>query len=705
MIPRHLSSHPLGGSCCRRGLAGSTSELSPALPRSSARSPPPLFRYEVLERRDGGPGRDRPDLPRWRHRLACVRASSAPHGRVREISLRLTHPAAGIFGLGERYNAASIRWATASISSSTTSTRSQGLQDLHPDAGVLHRQRALGFHLATDSYSWFDFRLDLASRCWVSRPDEPRARLSYRISVNEQVAPVPWLAPASRKTFTLWALGPWMRLQQLGRSGRSPQEAGRAHRGALASPRPFLVIEAWSDEATFYIWNDATYAEKPGCDAFTYADFTFPRMGPLARSQGHGRASARAWPEADPVADPRHQADRRAAARPKQRDEEHFPARQGYGVHYPDGEGAAPARRLVQGLAADGFHQPRGRDWWFASASTSSTISASTASRPMAARWCGARDLRFADGTDGLLNRNRYPRDYIAAYYRFAQQNNGICFSRAGYTGAQTFPAHWAGDERSTWDAFKRSLLAGLSRRYVRRHLLGLGLCGLLGRSAERRALSARAQMACFCPIMQYHAESKAELNQDRTPVEHRRALRRSARAYRLRVLREPPHAALALARARGRLLRGDKTPLMRAMLLDPSGRSGRNQIVGPVHVRPRPARRAHDRGRRYLARSISPPAAGGICSSSAGTRLAGIRWSRRSSRSPCSCAMVPRCRSASTPICALGIHDALRRQRPAPPVELRPATPSPDSAGLAAPSCYRPLGKSGAEGCRGGPA
>jgi len=44
-------------------------------------------------------------------------------------------------------------------------------------------------------------------------------------------------------------------------------------------PAGVVVIEAWSDETTFYIWNDAIYAPKPGSDAFTYKDFSFPRSG------------------------------------------------------------------------------------------------------------------------------------------------------------------------------------------------------------------------------------------------------------------------------------------------------------------------------------------------------------------------------------------------------------------------------------------
>jgi len=44
----------------------------------------------------------------------------------------------------------------------------------------------------------------------------------------------------------------------------------------------------------------------------------------------------------------------------------------------------------------------------------------------------GGKNTRFCDGTTGLYMRNKYPNDYIKAYYDFAKQNDSITFSRAG---------------------------------------------------------------------------------------------------------------------------------------------------------------------------------------------------------------------------------------------------------------------------------
>ncbi len=72
-------------------------------------------------------------------------------------------------------------------------------------------------------------------------------------------------------------------------------------------PASVMVLEAWSDEETFYIWNDAEYEPREDGGAFRYEDFSFREDGkwpdPMAfvNKLGAGRSQARA------VADTRHQ--------------------------------------------------------------------------------------------------------------------------------------------------------------------------------------------------------------------------------------------------------------------------------------------------------------------------------------------------------------------------------------------------------------
>src|SRR5690606_36171805 len=76
------------------------------------------------------------------------------------------------------------------------------------------------------------------------------------------------------------------------------------------------------------------------------------------------------------------------------------------------------------------------------------------------------RDLRAHDGRRGLQLYNAYPNLYVGAYHEFVQRatgGDGVTFSRAGYTGAQQYPGHWAGDEDSNWSAYQASVRAALA--------------------------------------------------------------------------------------------------------------------------------------------------------------------------------------------------------------------------------------------------
>lgn len=533
------------------------------------------YAYEVLARRHGGrlvadgnrvtivPGAATDLEPL---RLAGVTFSDlswleSADGAVREISLRLRHAPARIFGLGERYNA--LDQAGNRVDQFVYNQyTNQGLRTYIP-MPVFYTDTGFGLHLRTDSYSWFDFREPGVTLLGVEAAD-----LSLDLftgSVNDQIAQF-IAATGTPRNVPLWALGPWMSSNNWDNEAEVRRQVALSEQHGI--PATVLVIEAWSDEATFYIFNDATYAEKPGSDAFTYADFTFPEWG--------------RWPDPKGMAEHLHEHGLRlilwqipvikqtAALRhaQKARDEQHFLA-SNFGVRHPDGT----ALRLPEGWFKDSllmdFTNRDGVDWWFKKRQYLIDDLGVDGFKTDGGEMVWGRDLVFADGTDGLVNRNRYPRDYISAYYRFAQQNGGICFSRAGYTGAQTFPAHWAGDERSTWDAFKRSLLAGLSAGMSGVIFWGWDFAGFSGDVPSAELYIRGAQMACFCPIMQYHAESKAELNQDRTPwnIAERSGDPRALSVYafyanlRMQLLpyleREAAHCV-----ATG-------TPLMRAMLLD----------------------------------------------------------------------------------------------------------------------------------------
>ena len=127
----------------------------------------------------------------WRLR-ACRDGVTVSHvsslvgadGRIREISLKLAHPPAGIFGLGERYNA--LDQAGNRVDQFVYNQyKNQGLRTYIP-MPVFYTDRGFGLHVATDSYSWFDFREPGVTILGAEAAD---LRLDFLAgTVNEQIA-------------------------------------------------------------------------------------------------------------------------------------------------------------------------------------------------------------------------------------------------------------------------------------------------------------------------------------------------------------------------------------------------------------------------------------------------------------------------------------------------------------------------------------
>jgi alpha-glucosidase (family GH31 glycosyl hydrolase) len=95
-----------------------------------------------------------------------------------------------------------------------------------------------------------------------------------------------------------------------------------------------------------------------------------------------------------------------------------------------------------------------------------------------------------------------------------------VTFSRAGFTGSQAHGAFWAGDENSTWEAFRWSLFAGLSATASGILYWGWDIAGFSGEIPTAELYVRSTAAAAFVPIMQYHSEFNHHRSpsRDRTP-------------------------------------------------------------------------------------------------------------------------------------------------------------------------------------------
>ncbi len=481
-------------------------------------------------------------------------------------------PDEGFFGLGERFHAFNQR-GTAPDVLLYEQYKNQGIHTYIP-VPVLLSSRGYALYLKTARFS----RFDLAA----SRPD--RWTCTAELGKDEAIAGFVYAADSPLENLHRfcrqvglpklppeWAFGPWMSSNEWNSQAIVMEQVRLAEEHDI--PATVLVIEAWSDENTFYIWNDARYQPKPSDQPLTLRDFTFPPEGK--------------WPDPKAMIDELHRRGIRLVLwqipimkflggeqHPQKDIDEAYMLRKGYHLRWQDG---SPYRVrpfwFHDSLLLD-VTNPEAVDWWMAKRAYLLDELGVDGFKTDGGEHLWGRDVLFANGMRGDEGQNLYPNLYVGAYHRFACQKRGgdaLTFSRAGFTGAQAFPCHWAGDENSTWEAFRASLFAGLSAGLSGIPFWGWDLAGFSGEVPSAELYLRSASMAAFCPIMQYHSE----YNDHRRPLRDRtpwNIAERSGRPEVIDIYRQFAHLRMRLlpyitAEARHCAETGE--PLMRPLFLD----------------------------------------------------------------------------------------------------------------------------------------
>lgn len=424
------------------------------------------------------------------------------------------------YGFGERFNALNQRGQQLDVRV-YEQYKEQGTRTYIPVPFFLS-SRGYGLYLDSNRYVAYDLASTGEEWSFQAEVGEgPAAALSCYLIVREQ----PWQIVSSFSDLTgkpalppAWAFGPWMSSNDWNSQAMVTEEVRQTQ--AHEIPVTVLVIEAWSDEVTFYIWNDAHYEPRPGAQAFGYEDFTFSADG--------------LWPDPKGMVDALHDQGIRLLLwqipvlkaldepHPQQDNDEAHMLTEDYHVREGGGE---PYRIrpfwFHEGLVWD-VTNPAGVEWWLQKRAYLLEMGVDGFKTDGGEHIWG-RDLRFTDGRRGDELWNLYPNLYVGAYYRFANEKrdgNAITFSRAGFSGAQAYPCHWAGDENSTWEAFRASILAGLNAGISGIPFWGWDIAGFSGEIPTAELYLRSTAMATFCPVMQYHSEYNARRtpSRDRTP-------------------------------------------------------------------------------------------------------------------------------------------------------------------------------------------
>ncbi len=498
-----------------------------------------------------------------------------------------------LYGLGERFVGPGLRGREWDVRV-YEEYKEQGARTYIPVPFFLSSD-AWGVWVQTDAPSYLDARGDSANLTFDAAP-----RLAGTLRQHLIVADEPYDVTQAFTRLTgeialppTWAYGPWMSANTWNTQRIVEAEVGRTLDENV--PATVLVIEAWSDESTFYLFNDAQYDPVAGGERLRADDIRFGGRWPDPKRmidwchENGVRVVLWQIPVQKKLDEPHAQ---------HQADEAHM-LEHGYAIEHADG---SPYRNqgwwFTDALVLD-VTNPDARDWWFAKRRYLFDDLGIDGMKTDGGEHLWGRDLVSHDGRTGVELVNRYAQAYVDAYHAFVRERtngDGLTFSRAGYTGAQRSPAHWAGDENSTWSAFRASIQAGLTAGLAGVSIWGWDIGGFSGEVPSVELYLRSTQMACFCPVMQYHSElHDAAECRDRTPwnIAERHGDPRALTVYRayaqlrMRLLDYVAAEAEALA-AEGRpLMRypGLVWPEMREELMADVGTYlfGRDLLVAPV--------------------------------------------------------------------------------------------------------------------------
>lgn len=315
----------------------------------------------------------------------------------------------------------------------------------------------------------------------------------------------------------VWAFSPWISANEWNRQTEILEQLDETL--AEEIPTGVIVIEAWSDEQTFYTFNDSEFETVAGEAALRYEDFTFTGRWPDPKSmvqQLHENGiRCILWQipvlkydvqmTAQSMRDQIYAAEQGYVLQTEDGGAYRLPAGTWFGnsllLDFTDREATdwflEKRRYLIEDIGIDGFKTDGGEFVW-------------------------GRSVTASDGRRGDELRNAYPDLYAQAYYDFGTALAGdfVTFSRAGGSGMQKHPLCWVGDQNSDFKAFQAAIRATLSAGQSGIPFVAWDIAGFSGDVPSAELYQRSVAQAAFSAVMQVHSEISGDPqpSQARTP-------------------------------------------------------------------------------------------------------------------------------------------------------------------------------------------
>lgn len=280
-----------------------------------------------------------------------------------------------------------------------------------------------------------------------------------------------------------WSLGIWMSANRWHTEKEVLEQVEEAEK--LEFPGSVLVVEAWSDEATFYRFNE--HGEWPHPEKMIQ---TLKEKGihtvlwqiPVLKKMEKGKSH------------------------PVLKEDIEYAIKRDLCVKNQDGSlYRIPEEHWFSGSLLPDFSKKETRDWWFSKRQYLLDMGVD-GFKTDGGEFVLTDEAAVEDGRTGKELRNAFAEDYIRAYEEFVGSER-VLFSRAGYTGQQRFPIQWAGDQQSEWSELRGVLSAGLSAGLSGIIYWSFDIGGFAGPLPTAELYERATQLALFMPVMQWHSE------------------------------------------------------------------------------------------------------------------------------------------------------------------------------------------------------
>lgn len=386
--------------------------------------------------------------------------------------------------------------------------KGQGHRTYLPSPFAIVVGGGFGFHVMTSTPSRYDVGRSIRDEIQVEvdlLPGQSEIVVELFAGEPTQVLDQYLTSVGKPKLPPEWIYSLWLSSNEWNTQERVEREIDEAIRSGITPG--VVVIEAWSDESTFVVFRDAQYQPTDGSTPLKASGISYPESGawpnPKAMVEGMHAKDIRLLLWQIPVLKDAGEPGSQAEAFWKFAEANDLVVRQADGTPYlvrgfwfkdgmlPDltdprvrNWWAEQRRYLVEDLGVDGFKTDGGEHAW-------------------------GSDLRYRGGVTGLEKNNLFPVFYAQTFHELMASchRDPITFSRAGFAGSSAFPLFWAGDENSTWQAFRASITAGITASASGFFFWGWDIGGFSGDIPSVELYLRGTAMAAFCPIMQFHSE------------------------------------------------------------------------------------------------------------------------------------------------------------------------------------------------------